>query len=226
MGWCHEFGAEIAEGCSHAMVAGSNGCACADCGAVCVGRFAGCARVWARSAPTVASQPPARPQASGAWAAAAARPAGFRHRRAAPVNPPPAGDEETDVETLKEQVRQLTLLTERLAGRLDAVLAAPSRVKTAPPTAPVRSTAPADSDGRPAPPRPPAAEPPAPAAPAVLPSPSARRPAPPRKAASRKTAPTPQSTWPPDALDRLVARTEWKHLTRRLMGKPPPQPSE
>lgn len=47
MGWCHEFGSQIAEGCDHPMTAGSSSCHCEQCGIVCEGKFAGCASVWA-----------------------------------------------------------------------------------------------------------------------------------------------------------------------------------
>jgi hypothetical protein len=47
MGWCSAFGPQIREGCDHAMVAGKDSCSCADCGAVCLGLFKGCAHVWA-----------------------------------------------------------------------------------------------------------------------------------------------------------------------------------
>ncbi|MBW3575895.1 MAG: hypothetical protein KY450_13835 [Actinobacteria bacterium] len=48
MGWCHEFGPQIVEGCDHPMVAGASSCTCGQCGAVCAGRFAGCGDVFAR----------------------------------------------------------------------------------------------------------------------------------------------------------------------------------
>src|SRR3954471_20137985 len=48
MGWCHEFGPQIREGCGHPMRAGESACSCPQCGVVCRGRFAGCAEVWAR----------------------------------------------------------------------------------------------------------------------------------------------------------------------------------
>jgi hypothetical protein len=47
MGWCAEFGVEIAV-CNHPMVAGAEACACAVCGARCEGRFEGCSEVWAK----------------------------------------------------------------------------------------------------------------------------------------------------------------------------------
>ncbi len=47
MGWCSEFGVEIAS-CDHPMVAGADACHCDVCGARCEGRFDGCADVWAR----------------------------------------------------------------------------------------------------------------------------------------------------------------------------------
>src|SRR5437763_239960 len=48
MGWCHEFGPQIREGCGHPMRAGESACVCPQCGVICRGRFAGCAEVWAR----------------------------------------------------------------------------------------------------------------------------------------------------------------------------------
>lgn len=48
MGWCQEFGPQIYEGCDHAMVAGPSACSCSHCGAVCTGKFGGCANVWAK----------------------------------------------------------------------------------------------------------------------------------------------------------------------------------
>jgi DNA repair ATPase RecN len=48
MGWCHEFGPQISDGCDHPMVAGATSCTCAECGAECKGKFAGCVDVWAR----------------------------------------------------------------------------------------------------------------------------------------------------------------------------------
>jgi len=47
MGRCQEFGPQISPGCGHPMVAGQESCGCPECGVVCTGRFAGCAKVWA-----------------------------------------------------------------------------------------------------------------------------------------------------------------------------------
>lgn len=47
MGWCHEYGVVICEGCSAPMVAGGSSCSCPECGTECGGRFASCADVWA-----------------------------------------------------------------------------------------------------------------------------------------------------------------------------------
>src|SRR5919106_5602520 len=47
MGWCHEFGVDIDERCDHQMVPNAHACRCEACGAICEGRFEGCARVWA-----------------------------------------------------------------------------------------------------------------------------------------------------------------------------------
>lgn len=48
MGWCHEFGVRVNEGCDHPMTAGSDSCQCEECGIVCWGRFASCDVVWAQ----------------------------------------------------------------------------------------------------------------------------------------------------------------------------------
>ncbi len=47
MGWCHEFGVTVREGCGHPMAAGEAACECPRCGIVCEGQFKGCATVWA-----------------------------------------------------------------------------------------------------------------------------------------------------------------------------------
>lgn len=48
MGWCHEFGSSIRDGCSHPMVAGADSCSCEQCGTVCRGKFPACDAVWER----------------------------------------------------------------------------------------------------------------------------------------------------------------------------------
>lgn len=48
MGICTEFGPHIRTDCKEPMIAGSDSCSCPTCGAVCSGKFAACARVWAR----------------------------------------------------------------------------------------------------------------------------------------------------------------------------------
>jgi hypothetical protein len=58
MGWCHEFGPQIAETCEHPMTAHSDHCECTVCGTVCTGRFAGCGAVWARGPREVAVNAP------------------------------------------------------------------------------------------------------------------------------------------------------------------------
>lgn len=62
MGRCYEFGAVVHEGCGHAMVVTDAGgaCGCAVCGALCEGRFKGCAQVVA--------QPGYVPVSAPAWA--------------------------------------------------------------------------------------------------------------------------------------------------------------
>jgi hypothetical protein len=57
MGWCYEFGPQIAEGCDHAMTAGEHSCMCTSCGVVCTGKFAGCGAVWARGAGDTIERP-------------------------------------------------------------------------------------------------------------------------------------------------------------------------
>lgn len=59
MGWCHEFGSQIEEGCDHPMTAGEAACSCEACGVACPGRFAGCATVWARGPREVRFSAPA-----------------------------------------------------------------------------------------------------------------------------------------------------------------------
>lgn len=51
MGWCHEFGPQIHEGCDEPMTAQGRECGCAACGAVCAGRYGGCQAVWERNRP-------------------------------------------------------------------------------------------------------------------------------------------------------------------------------
>lgn len=58
MGWCHEFGPQIAETCEHPMTAGASSCSCTVCGTVCTGRFAGCTAVWARGPKEVVLEAP------------------------------------------------------------------------------------------------------------------------------------------------------------------------
>ncbi len=62
MGRCYEFGVVIGAGCDHAMVvpAGGGRCECRSCGAVCTGRFDGCA--------AIVSQPGYVPVVAPAWA--------------------------------------------------------------------------------------------------------------------------------------------------------------
>ena len=48
MGWCHEFGSQIREGCGHPMRAGESSCACTTCGVTCTGKFSACSAVWER----------------------------------------------------------------------------------------------------------------------------------------------------------------------------------
>lgn len=56
MGWCHEFGPQIHEGCGHSMVAGIASCQCPECGITCEGRFAGCGQVWAKGSKLVSTR--------------------------------------------------------------------------------------------------------------------------------------------------------------------------
>lgn len=61
MGWCHEFGVEIEERCTHPMTAGATTCSCAECGTVCRGRFeGGCEAVWRRGPRSNAPDRPPR----------------------------------------------------------------------------------------------------------------------------------------------------------------------
>lgn len=63
MGWCHEFGCQIARGCDHPMQAGETACSCSVCGTVCEGRFGGCGDVWARGPRQFENVPGAAEQA-------------------------------------------------------------------------------------------------------------------------------------------------------------------
>ena len=58
MGRCYEFGPKIVEKCDHPMTAGSSSCSCEGCGAVCTGRFRGCADVWDKGPRHVAARGP------------------------------------------------------------------------------------------------------------------------------------------------------------------------
>lgn len=75
MGWCHEFGAQVGEGCGHPMTAGASSCHCATCGTVCEGRFTGCPVVWERGPRDVLlPRPPAERERERALGARAALP--------------------------------------------------------------------------------------------------------------------------------------------------------
>jgi hypothetical protein len=52
VGWCSEFGVEIAQ-CDHPMVAGHDACHCEICAVTCTGRFDGCPDVWKRGPASV-----------------------------------------------------------------------------------------------------------------------------------------------------------------------------
>ncbi len=78
MGWCHEFGSQIREGCGHPMTAGDSSCSCATCGIVCPGRFSACSTVWDRGPrrvnlvrPVAARVPAVAPEVNGGAPAAA-----------------------------------------------------------------------------------------------------------------------------------------------------------
>ncbi|MEA2704096.1 MAG: hypothetical protein QOD63_2041 [Actinomycetota bacterium] len=92
MGLCHDFGAQISEGCDHPMRAGSGSCRCDQCGIVCNGRFDACPEVWARGPhPAALASPPARrpPAVPAPLAPAPAAPAAT-----APAHQVPAGGRE------------------------------------------------------------------------------------------------------------------------------------
>lgn len=65
MGWCHEFGTQVCEGCLEPMVAGAEACTCAACGTTCTGKFGGCPDVWARGPRAVALVEP--PHLESIW---------------------------------------------------------------------------------------------------------------------------------------------------------------
>lgn len=117
MGWCHEFGPQISDGCDHPMVAGATSCTCQQCGAECRGRFAGCVDVWARGPRDVAVR------------ASVARPAREVVLPAVgvPSNDPPAAPEGIEAE-LDRRDGALRLLLDELIGRCEAVEAVASQV--------------------------------------------------------------------------------------------------
>ena len=63
MGWCHQFGSQVAEGCDHPMVAGEHSCTCPECGVACTGRFRACPTVWAHGPHISPALDPERPGA-------------------------------------------------------------------------------------------------------------------------------------------------------------------
>jgi hypothetical protein len=74
MGWCHEFGPQISEGCNHPMTAGEDSCYCEACGVGCHGQFGGCPDVWARGPVKIEfSAPPATTGRASRVAATEAR---------------------------------------------------------------------------------------------------------------------------------------------------------
>lgn len=82
MGWCHEFGSQIREGCGHPMTAGDTSCTCGTCGVVCAGRFSACSAVWARgprqvtlASPVLAGRPAVKADANGGSGVVATEPA-------------------------------------------------------------------------------------------------------------------------------------------------------
>lgn len=102
MGWCHEFGSQIREGCGHPMTAGDTSCSCSTCGVVCTGRFSACSAVWARgprevtlARPVIARRPTAAAKPAVPKGAPPAPPAPAEVRgAAAPAQPPDDGRSE------------------------------------------------------------------------------------------------------------------------------------
>lgn len=136
MGWCQEFGAEVRAGCGHAMTARPSSCACPECGAVCEGKFAGCAVVWANG-PRLSSvhRPPtaARRSAEGGEKAEMPSRPGRRNQQpaAALVSPEvltSPGDtvaalaEMRDVLARQQALLEGTIRAEEAAGRMGALV--------------------------------------------------------------------------------------------------------
>jgi hypothetical protein len=112
MGWCHEFGTQVCEGCLEPMVAGAESCTCAACGTSCTGKFSGCPDVWARGPRRVTLVEP--PQLEPLWGehgrhddptATPAAPA--QAAPAAPAAVPPQPSSQTVVTALLEAVAGL-----------------------------------------------------------------------------------------------------------------------
>ncbi len=116
MGWCHEFGVTVREGCGHPMRAGEAACECPRCGIVCEGQFKGCTTVWAAGPrEVVLVRPEARSDEQVLAPASASSDLARSVQTAWPltdaqegiwlkVSPPPADEQ---VRTVAEQVQSL-----------------------------------------------------------------------------------------------------------------------
>lgn len=118
MGWCHEFGPQISDGCDHPMVAGATSCICQQCGTECKGRFAGCVDVWARGPREVAVRASSAPPPSEVVLPALGIPSGY----------PTAASEGTGEAVLAPGDDALRLLLDELISRCEAVEAVASKV--------------------------------------------------------------------------------------------------
>ena len=143
MGWCHEFGSQIVEGCAHPMVAGAAGCRCGACGGTCAGRFAGCPKVWARG-PRPGPSLVVLPEPSGAaiGGGGGEQPTPGTSVVDTPVDHDALRRTNAAVDRLSRNVRRLTLATEALPARLEQAVdrpapAAPAAPAPAAPAAPV-----------------------------------------------------------------------------------------
>ena len=118
MGWCHEFGPQISDGCDHPMVAGATSCICQECGAECKGRFAGCVDVWARGPREVAVRASSASPPSEAVLPALGIQSGH----------PTAASERTGEAVLAPGDDALRLLLDELISRCEVVEAVASKV--------------------------------------------------------------------------------------------------
>ena len=122
VGICLEFGPRITEGCDEVMRAADQRCVCPGCGAVCRGRFQGCAEVWKRGPQAVNLVSKAATGRSTARARSGLGPEGREqpdHLTRLPGDPPPSANNGSVVSTPVEHTA--ATLAEAVEERLAAV---------------------------------------------------------------------------------------------------------